>query len=119
VFLVLTPLAYRKVRWLRPLAYFYACIMLLNGLGHTVATIFGRTVSTVHFRRPAPGFYSSPLLFTASIYLLFCLTRTRQKKRATDFWPWLTRWRRRRFSLSMPPKRLVFGLATRLHRLLS
>ena len=85
VFLVLTPLAYRKVRWLRPLAYFYACIMLLNGLGHTVATIFGRTVSTVHFRRPAPGFYSSPLLFTASIYLLFCLTRTRQKKRATDF----------------------------------
>jgi hypothetical protein len=45
----------------------------LNGTGHTVATIFGQTVSTIHFTRPAPGFYSSPLLLAGSIYLLIRL----------------------------------------------
>jgi hypothetical protein len=70
VFLLLTPFAFRNARWLRPLAYFYAGVHLLNGLGHTLATIFGQTVSSVHFPRPAPGFYSSPLLLAGSIYLL-------------------------------------------------
>jgi hypothetical protein len=71
--LLLTPFAFRDARWLRPPAYFFAGIMLLNGMGHTLATIFGQTVSTVHFARPAPGFYSSPLLFAGSIYLLLRL----------------------------------------------
>ena len=70
VFLLLTPFAFRNTPWLRPLAYFYAGVHLLNGMGHTLATIFGRTVSSVHFPRPAPGFYSSPLLIAGSIYLL-------------------------------------------------
>jgi hypothetical protein len=73
VLLLLTPFAFRNARWLRPLAYVFAGVHLLNGMGHTLATIFGRTVSTIHFARPAPGFYSSPLLFAGSIYLLIRL----------------------------------------------
>jgi hypothetical protein len=78
VLLLLTPFAFRNAKWLRPLAYFFAGMMLLNGVGHTLATIFGQTVSTIHFPRPAPGFYSSPLLFAGSIYLLISLRRSRQ-----------------------------------------
>jgi hypothetical protein len=80
VLLLLTPFAFQNEWRLRPLAYFHAGVHLLNGTGHTLATIFGRTVSSVHFPRPAPGFYSSPLLFAASIYLLFRLRTTRQSR---------------------------------------
>jgi len=80
VLLLLTPFAFQNARWLRPLAYFHAGVHLLNGMGHTLGTIFGQTVSTVHFARPAPGFYSSPLLFAASIYLLLRLRTTRQSR---------------------------------------
>jgi hypothetical protein len=73
VFLMLTPFAFRNARWLRPLAYFFACVMWLNDMGHTLATIFGRTVSSVQFLRPAPGFYFSPLLLAGSIYLVIRL----------------------------------------------
>jgi hypothetical protein len=82
VFLLLTPFAFRNAWWLRPLAYFYAGVHLLNAMGHTVASIFGQTVSTIHFRRPAPGFYSSPLLFAASIYLLVRLRASATKSTA-------------------------------------
>ena len=80
VFMMLTPFAFRNTRWMRPLAYFFACTMLLNGLGHTLATIFGQTVSSVRFPRPAPGFYSSPLLLAASIYLLVRLRTARRTR---------------------------------------
>jgi len=49
-FLLLTPFAFRNAQWLRPLAYFYAGVHLLNGTGHTLATIFGQTVSSFTFR---------------------------------------------------------------------
>jgi hypothetical protein len=75
--LLLAPFAMRGSRWMRPLAYFFAVIMILNGLGHTLGTVFGRTVSTVHFARPMPGFWSSPLLLAAGIYLLWQLGRKR------------------------------------------
>jgi len=75
--LLLTPFAMRGERWMRPLAYFLAVIMILNGLGHTLGTVFGRTVSTVHFARPMPGFWSSPLLLAAGGYLLWQLGRKR------------------------------------------
>lgn len=81
VFLLLTPFAFRNAQWLRPLAYFYAVVHLLNGTGHTLATIFGQTVSSVHFPRPAPGFYSSPLLLAGSVYLL---VRLRASARRAD-----------------------------------
>ena len=80
VLLLLTPFAFRNAWWLRPFAYFFAFVHLLNGTGHTLATIFGQTVSTIHFARPAPGFYSSPLLFAGSIYLLIRLRATRRSQ---------------------------------------
>jgi hypothetical protein len=80
ILLALTPFAYRNARGLRPLAYFYAGVMLLNGLGHTVFTVLGRTVSSVQFPRPAPGFYSSPFLLITSIYLFTRLRASRNAK---------------------------------------
>jgi len=74
----LSPFAFRNARWIRPAGYIFAVVLgLFNALGHTVATILGHTVATVRFPRPAPGFYSSPVLAIASIYLLLQLRRTR------------------------------------------
>jgi hypothetical protein len=73
----LTPLAARGVRGLRPLAWFYALVMFFNGCGHTLFTILGRTVASVTFPRPAPGFYSSPFLFAGSVWLMWRLWKTR------------------------------------------
>jgi hypothetical protein len=74
----LSPFAFRNTRWIRPIFYFCAVVTgVVNALGHTVATILGHTVSTVRFQRPAPGFYSSPLLLIVSIYVLMQLRRTR------------------------------------------
>ena len=72
----LTPLAASNARWLRPLAWFYAFLMFFNAMGHTVFTILGRTVESVTFPRPAPGFYSSPFLFVGSIWLIARLWKT-------------------------------------------
>lgn len=75
----LSPFAFLNARWLRPLFYVLAIVAGIgNAIGHTLATIAGRTVATVHFTRPAPGFYSSPLLLLASIYALLQLLRTRR-----------------------------------------
>ncbi len=74
--LCLSAFAYRGTQWMRPVAYAFAIIMLGNGLGHIAATIAGRTVESVHFARPAPGFWSSPLLVAAAAYLLVELRRT-------------------------------------------
>jgi hypothetical protein len=54
-------------------------MMLLNGFGHTLATILGHTVESVTFMRPAPGFYSSPLLLVASIWMMLRLRATAQR----------------------------------------
>ena len=72
----LSPLFFRGVRWARPLAYFFAWVNIVNALGHTLGTILGHTVASVQFSRPAPGFYSSPFLFLASLYVVVCLRRT-------------------------------------------
>jgi hypothetical protein len=72
----LTPVAARGMRGLRPLAWIYAALMLLNGLSHTLFSILGHTVATVTFPRPAPGFYSSPLMLAASVWLMVRLRRT-------------------------------------------
>jgi hypothetical protein len=76
VLFCLTPIAARGMSGLRPFAWFYAILMLLNGLGHTVFSILGRTVEVVTFPRPAPGCYSSPLLFVAALWLMLRLRRT-------------------------------------------
>src|ERR1700684_3563746 len=72
----LTPVAARGMRGLRPLAWIYASIMFLNGLSHTLFSILGHTVAAVTFPRPAPGFYSSPFLFGASLWLMYRLGGT-------------------------------------------
>jgi hypothetical protein len=59
-------------------------MMLANGLGHTLGTIFGQTVASVRFPRPMPGFLSSPFLLIASAYLLFELRRTRGETRVAQ-----------------------------------
>ena len=79
--LALSPLAFRNARAWRPFAYVMVVLTLLNGLGHTLGTIFGRTVPEVRFPRPMPGFYSSPLLLAASIYLLVQLRRSAAQAR--------------------------------------
>ncbi len=80
ILLALTPFAYRNARGLRPLAYLFAGVMLLNGLGHTVFTVLGRTVASVQFPRPAPGFYSSPFLLITSIYLFMRLRASHEAR---------------------------------------
>jgi len=75
ILLALSPFAFRGAGWMKPIAYLFAAVMMLNGAGHTLGTIFGRTVESVHFVRPMPGFYSSPALLAASGYLLFRLRR--------------------------------------------
>ena len=75
---LLSPFAFRNERWIRPIFYFLAIVTgILNALGHTLGTILGHTVSTIRFPRPAPGFYSSPLLLIVSINALVQLRRTR------------------------------------------
>jgi hypothetical protein len=81
VLLVLTPLVARGVTGTRALAYFFAILMLCNAGGHTLATIFGQTVASVTFPRPAPGFWSSPFMAGAAIYLLVQLRRSAPGRR--------------------------------------
>jgi len=83
ILFLLAPFSFRNVRWLRPLAYFFAVVMFLNGMGHTLATIFGRTASSVPVPRPAPGFYSSPFMLAGAIYLWMSLRRSRPRMPAT------------------------------------
>jgi len=74
VLALLSPFAFRNASWIRPILLFVAIVPgLLNASGHTIATILGHTVSTVRFARPAPGFYSSPLLMIVSLYALIQL----------------------------------------------
>ena len=76
VALALIPFAFRNARFLRPIAYVFACIALANGLAHIVFTIVGHTVPSVHFNKFAPGFFTAPLLIAAAIHLLLRLRRT-------------------------------------------
>jgi hypothetical protein len=76
----LTPFATRNAGWMRPLAWIVAVIQFSNAMGHTIGTVVGHTVATVTFPRPAPGFYSSPLLFAGSVWLMTRLWRTSAKR---------------------------------------
>ena len=69
--LCLSVFVWHGARWMRPIGYVFAGIMLANGLSHILGTILGRTVAPIRFPRPMPGFYSSPFLLLASLYLLF------------------------------------------------
>jgi hypothetical protein len=73
---ILSRLVFRGDRWIRYLGYFFAIMMIGNALLHTLGTILGHTVESVHFARPMPGFYSSPFLLAASVYLLVRLRQS-------------------------------------------
>jgi hypothetical protein len=72
-----TPLFFRGGGFMRVPAYAFAVLMIGNGVGHMVATTLGHTVSEVTFARPAPGFYSSPLLIAAAMWVIIELRRSR------------------------------------------
>ena len=61
---------FRGGGFLRVPAYAFSLLMLGNGVGHIVVTFIGHTVPEVTFPRPAPGFYSSPLLIAAAVWLI-------------------------------------------------
>jgi Protein of unknown function with HXXEE motif len=58
----LTPLAFRGVAWMRPLAYAFGIVMAGNGLLHLAGSAY--------MRRAMPGVYSAPIILAAGIYLL-------------------------------------------------
>jgi hypothetical protein len=78
--LSLSPFVSRGARWVRRVAFVVSVLMIANGLNHTAGTILGRTVGSVHFPRPMPGFYSSPTLIAASIYVLIQLRNGKRPK---------------------------------------
>jgi hypothetical protein len=76
VLLLLSPWAFRNALLVRPIAYDFATIMLLNGCGSILAALRGPTLGSVHFTGMAPGTYSSPLLLAGSADLLRRLRTT-------------------------------------------
>jgi hypothetical protein len=79
--LVFSPLFFRGARHARPAAYVLAVMVgILNALGHITGTILGHTAMSVRFPRPMPGFYSSPVLLAASVYLIFALVSATPKR---------------------------------------
>ena len=63
--LCLSPLAFRNVRWLRVVA---VPLAFLVGLGNATLHI---SIS-LYLHRAMPGVYSSPVLFVAGVFLLYC-----------------------------------------------
>lgn len=66
--LLVTPAAYRGNRVLRVLAWPFAAIMFMNGIGHLAASLY--------LRRWAPGATTAPLLLGASFWM-FTVVRAR------------------------------------------
>ena len=77
---LLTPLVDRGLRVMRVATVAFAGLMVLNGAAHITGTIVGRTVATVQFERPMPGFWSSPLLIGAAVLFI---VRARHRDGAT------------------------------------
>lgn len=73
VLLLLSRFVARGSAVMRPIAFVLSILMIGNGVSHIAGTILGRTLEGVRFPRPMPGFYSSPFLLAASIYLLWAL----------------------------------------------
>lgn len=67
VLLLLSRYIFAGARWMWPISYFFAIVMLGNGLGQIVASVY--------LGRPAPGVYSSPLLLVAAGFLLAATRR--------------------------------------------
>jgi len=61
--LAISPLFFQGRKGLRPLAYFFSILMVLNGAGHIAASLF--------WGRFAPGVISAPLLIALGFLLYF------------------------------------------------
>jgi hypothetical protein len=70
VLAAMTPIIDRESRLVRGFVVAFAFLMILNGVGHTLGTIAGRTVASVRFERPMPGFWSSPLLIACAVHVI-------------------------------------------------
>jgi len=68
VLTLLSFFAFRDARWLRPIAYVFAVLMIGNGLLHSVVSLYDGQVM--------PGLYSSPLLIGAAVWLLIRLRKS-------------------------------------------
>jgi len=55
--------ANRNKKWMIKLSYIYGIVMLLNGIGHIIGSIY--------LKIWMPGVYSSPILLFTSIYVLW------------------------------------------------
>ena len=60
---ILSIWAFRESRWMQRVAVVYGMIMLLNGMGHILGSLYMRSWM--------PGVYSSPLVLAGSVYLLW------------------------------------------------
>ncbi len=69
VLLFMSRFAFRGRRWMAPLSYGFALLMMGNGLGHLTFSIAGA--------RLMPGVYSSPLLLAAAVHLLVRVRRVK------------------------------------------
>src|SRR5437762_13825976 len=78
VLVLMTPCAFRSAGFMRPLAYGFATLMFLKGLGTILISALGQSVGSVCFAGGAPGVDSSPLLMVASLYLLLCLRSSKR-----------------------------------------
>ncbi|MGI9101104.1 MAG: hypothetical protein ACR2IF_01550 [Terriglobales bacterium] len=75
----ISPIFFRGGGKLRLPAYLVAAFVGIgNGLGHITGTILGHTFADIRFARPAPGFYSSPLLIAAAVWVMAELRRSHE-----------------------------------------
>jgi len=65
--LLSSPLVFEGKRFMRPVAFVFGALMLLNGIGHIIASLY--------YARAIPGVYSSPLLLVAALFLLLMAYR--------------------------------------------
>ncbi len=63
----LSPFAFRRAAWLRPLASLLAVLMMANAATHLVGSLY--------LGRIMPGAYSAPVLLAAALCLLVSATR--------------------------------------------
>ena len=68
--LLSSPLVFEGKRYMRPIAYVFAALMMLNAIGHVVLSLY--------FGKPVPGVYSSPLLLIAAVVLVLMAYRDSQ-----------------------------------------
>jgi hypothetical protein len=76
VLLLFSGFAFRGSRWLRPLAYFFAVLMIGNAALHTIGSFYLGGLM--------PGVISSPILFAAAVFLLVALRQTKKIHVASD-----------------------------------